>query len=59
MLNSIYGSYIAALYTRHSKLPDLTPLKHHFFSLAVDKIPYKPMPGGLGYELAYGATSVL
>ena len=55
----VYGPHIAALYTRLSKLPTLTPLTHHFLSPSVDKIAYKLMPGGPGYELAYSVTGVL
>jgi len=55
----VYGPHIAALYARLSKLPNLTPLTHHFLSPSVDKISYKLMPGGPGYELAYSVTGVL
>ena len=55
----VYGPHISALYTRLSKLPNLTPLTHHFLSPSVDKIAYKLMPGGPGYEIAYGITGVL
>lgn len=58
-LYKVYGPHIAALYTRLSKLPSLTPLTHHFLSPAVDKVAYKLMPGGPGYELAYAVTGVL
>ena len=58
-IRKVYGPHIAALYVRLSKLPDLTPLTHHFLSPSVDKISYKLMPGGAGYELAYGVTGVL
>ena len=55
----MYGPHISALYTRLSKLPNLTPLTHHFLSPSVDKISYKLTPGGPGYELAYAITGVL
>ena len=55
----VYGPHIAALYTRLSKLPNLTALTHHFLSPAVDSDAFKLMPGGLGYELAYAATGAL
>lgn len=58
-IHKVYGPHIAALYTRLSKLPNLTPLTHHFLSPFVDKIAYKLMPGGPGYELAYSVTGVL
>jgi hypothetical protein len=55
----VYGPHIASLYTRLSKLPNLTPLTHHFLSPSVDKTSYKLTPGGHGYELAYSVTGVL
>lgn len=55
----MYGPHISALYTRLSKLPNLTPLTHHFLSPSVDKVSYKLTPGGPGYELAYAITGVL
>lgn len=55
----MYGPHIAALYTRLSKLPNLTPLTHHFLSPSVDKTSSKLMPGGSGRELTYGITGVL
>ena len=45
------------MYTRLSTLPNLTSLAHHF--LTVEKVSFKLMPGGPGYELPYGATGVL
>lgn len=58
-LYKVYGPHIAALYTRLSKLPNLTALTHHFLSPAVDRTADKLMPGGPGYELAYATTGVL
>ena len=58
-VRKVYGPHIAALYIRLSKLPNLTPLTHHFLSPSVDKVAYKLMPGGPGYELAYSVTGVL
>ena len=58
-IHKVYGPHIAALYARLSKLPNLTPLTHHFLSPSVDKVSYKLMPGGPGYELVYGVTGVL
>jgi hypothetical protein len=55
----LYGPHFAALYTRFSKLPNLTPLTHHFQSPGVDNSSKKFMPGGSGYEIAYGITGVL
>lgn len=58
-VRKVYGPHISALYTRLSKLPNLTPLTHHFLSPSVDKTSYKLIPGGPGYELAYSVTGVL
>ena len=55
----LYGPHFAALYTRLSKLPNLTPLTHHFQSPGVDNSSKKFMPGGSGYEIAHGITGVL
>ncbi|KAF9783938.1 PLP-dependent transferase [Thelephora terrestris] len=56
--SQVYGPHIAALYTRFSTLPNLTPLTHHS-PLPLDKKSYKLMPGGPGHELPYGVTGVL
>jgi len=58
-VHKAYGPHIAAFYTRLSKLPNLTPLTHHFLSPSVDETSYKLTPGGPGYELAYSVTGVL
>ncbi|KZV69801.1 PLP-dependent transferase [Peniophora sp. CONT] len=54
----VYGPHISALYARATSLKtSVSALTHHF--LSVDDVSYKLMPGGPGYELAYGVTAVL
>lgn len=56
-LYKIFGPHIGMLYGKKNALLELGNINHDY--LAADALPYKLQPGGVSYELAFGAAGIV
>lgn len=56
-LYKLFGPHIGMLYGKRDALLDLGNINHEY--LPADALPYKLQPGGVSYELAWGATALV
>lgn len=56
-LYKLFGPHIGMLYGKREALLELGNINHEY--LPDDALPYKLQPGGVSYELAWGATAIV
>ncbi|MBW3567542.1 MAG: aminotransferase class V-fold PLP-dependent enzyme [Proteobacteria bacterium] len=56
-LYKLFGPHIGMLYGKRDALLELGNINHEY--LSSDALPYKLQPGGVSYELAWGATAIV